>query len=192
MKGWFSLGLDVDLRVAELLTLVQEELGPWLEAQGGSPRWVPSPQLRVPLKVMRGVEEALRPQILSTVGQVTAALVPFKVGLQGVSVLPDARSPRLLAARLSLGGELVTGLHRLLEAKLEGIGLDRDPRPFVAMVPLGRVCTPGPELDLGPLIGSLERLSLGESYVKSVVAWSTQVGSKGVEVEIKGRLPLGR
>lgn len=191
MTEILTLGLDIDLRVAELLALIQEELSPWMEAQGAQPRWIPPTQLRLPLKVMRGVDEALLPQVQHSVDQITGALVPFKISLRGVQILPEPGIPRLLAAQVEMGAELVANLRKVLETRLELLGLPLDPRPFLPLIPLGRILTPEQTLDMSQGVAPLQALDLGTSYVRSLVLWHSDLGPERARTRVLARSVLG-
>ncbi len=192
MKPIVTLALDIDLRMAERLTLVQEELGPWLEAQGALARWRPAPQLRLPLKVIHEMEEALVPLVDEVITEMVAPLVPFKVEFEGLGVLPSPQTPRLLTVRASKGRDLILNLRKLLESRLEALGLPMDSRPFEGDLPLGRLCTPGPAVDLGAATPAMQALDFGESYVRSIMMVQTLKGPRGPLSEVLGRYSLGK
>lgn len=187
-----SLGVDLDLRLAESLALFQEEMEPWVKALGGEARWVPAPSLRLGLKVVGEAEEDLIDQVGQAVGQVAAGLVPFKVSFRGVRAWPSPQVPRLLVAEVDAGAELVVGLRRVLEGQMEALGLGGDGKPFVPGVLLGRVRTPKGRVDLSSGAEAMGRLGFGESYVRGISLVEASLRGRGhEEVSVLRRYRLG-
>ena len=186
------MALDVSLDCVEKLVLVQEELEPWLLERRAKVRWMEAPAMHVGLKVLRRVDASLVANISDVVSGVTSNLVPFKVSVKGIHALPSADVPRLLMAHLELGQDLVEGLRQVIEAHLDRIGVQPDPRPYRPVIVLGRVLTPKCRVDVTDGIAQLRELDMGASYIRNVTLFGTVLRGRSPHTEVLRRFPLGR
>jgi RNA 2',3'-cyclic 3'-phosphodiesterase len=66
----------------------------------------------------------------------------FHVAVGGVGAFPRSGPPRVVWLGLREGGEALSALHDEFEARLTGLGVEREDRPFRAHLTLGRVKAP--------------------------------------------------
>jgi 2'-5' RNA ligase len=167
---------------------MQEELAPWFEQHGVKPKWTKPESLRVGIHSLDGVDDAMINGICETVAKITTNLVPFKVSVTGLSCLPESQ-PRILAAKVAMGSELVVGLQKVLESHLDKLGIAKDDRGFEPMVVVGRLLTPrqAPSLPTTEL-GSFP---FGESVVESVILLRHELLPRRVNTTVVRRFSLG-
>jgi len=66
------------------------------------------------------------------------AMAPFGVGFGGVGAFPPRGAPLVLWLGIADGAPAVVELHQILAARLEQVGMSREPRPFHPHLTLGR------------------------------------------------------
>lgn len=186
------LAFDVSLETVEQMVLLQEDLDGEIRAQGGVPRWVPAPELRVALRYFPVLDRALQTRVEETIEKIAGALVPFRVTMRGLRAWPSAARPRLLEVGLGAEAELVEGLYRVFQLHLGRLGLSADPRPFQPGVRVGRVLTPSDPVALEALVRSFSETDFGGSYVRDLMLCRGSLGRRGPSWEVVRRFSLGQ
>lgn len=182
-----SLALDVSLECVEKLAVMQEELDPWIEQQGGRSEWTRAADVRLTLVNFDDHDDVLLMGIGEAVAKVTSNLVPFKISVQGLRCLPEDR-PRVVVADVHHGKELVDGLRKVICVHLEKLGIAQDDRVYRPAVSLGRIASAGSPASLNSDLGEHE---FGDSYVRSVLLLRHELLPRGASTTVIRRFPLG-
>jgi 2'-5' RNA ligase len=98
---------------------------------------------------------------------------------KGVGVFPGIKRPRIVWVGLSGQLESLVDLQRQLEERLEGLGFEKDKRPFKGHLTLGRVKG---RLDPKQLGGALKRYGGFTSetfYAENVVLYKSELKPTG-------------
>ena len=116
-----------------------------------------------------------------------ARLAPFSLRLRGAGAFPDPRRPRVVWVGVEPAPALIS-LHGAIEAALEGVGVERDSRPFRPHVTVGRVRGAG---SATAMTAEIQRVRLDiASGVDGVVLVRSHVGPGGAHHRELGRYPL--
>ena len=187
----YSIAFDLSLDTVENIVLAQEDLDERLSEVDAEFVWNDPTLIRVPLKVMRGLDEAMIERVQESVELVANALVPFKVSVGGLLVLPSPSQPRLVCAPIDGGIDLVKGLQKVLDIHLERIGIPLDSREYRAWALAGRVRSEGGVVDLGPLISELLEEGFGDSFVTHIAIFEGSIDRFGEKWSVNRRFRLG-
>jgi len=109
----------------------------------GSVRWVPEANLHLTLKFLGEVDEGRVARLARGLSGLLAAWPVMPARLHdGVVLFPEARHPRVVAARV-MGGDALLHLADRMERWAEKEGVTREKRRFIPHVTLGRVRNAG-------------------------------------------------
>lgn len=183
-----SLALDVSLDCVEKLALMQEEISPWLEQHGARPAWADAAAMRVGLVSLDAVDDAMLMGIADSVERVTTNLVPFRISVRGLRCVPET-GPRVVLAPITMGGELVDGLRKVIGTHLEKLGLAAEDREFIPSVFVGRLLAPSGRA--GALPAEMGAYDFGDSQVRSVVLLRHELTAREATTLVYKRFPLG-
>ena len=101
-------------------------------------RWENVDKLHVTLKFLGSVENAKAPEIGSIIGGLSRLYTPFETAFSGAGGFPDLKHPRVIYVGLSANPGL-SSLQASIEEALEPLGFEREGRPFIPHVTIGRV-----------------------------------------------------
>jgi len=130
----------IDLTESARATLVgtQARLARELSRHGDSLlRLVKPDQLHVTLVFLGEVTDQLVPSVVDAVSA-DISMAPFRVVLRGIGVFPHRGPHRVLWIGVAEGVRSVVDLYAVLVARLAGVGIRSDPRPFAPHLTLGR------------------------------------------------------
>lgn len=101
-------------------------------------RWEKAEKLHVTLKFLGSVEDTKAPEIGSIIGELCRPYTPFETAVSGAGGFPDLKHPRVIYVGLS-GNPGLLSLQASIEEALEPLGFEREARPFIPHVTIGRV-----------------------------------------------------
>ncbi|MBI2856216.1 MAG: RNA 2',3'-cyclic phosphodiesterase [Chloroflexi bacterium] len=110
-------------------------------------RWVRPEGVHLTLKFLGSIPADSVEPVSQAMGRCVASATPFDLSLRDLGAFPSLRDPRVVW--VGLGGDLepLLSLHAALESELEGLGFERERRPFNPHLTLGRMRegTPTPQ-----------------------------------------------
>ncbi len=102
----------------------------------------------------------------------------FRLSVAGLGAFPPSGPPRVFWLGLGEGADRLARLHDEVEARLEGLGFEREDRPFRAHLTLGRV-----KGRLGPearrLLASVPPEDVGTLSVARVTLFESRLSPRG-------------
>lgn len=105
----------------------------------GEVRWVPrAANVHLTLKFLGAVDEGRLEEIAAALDAVRARHAPFNAETSGFGAFPSPRRARVLWAGIGAGAENLGALAADVEGSLEGLGFERETRPYAPHLTLGR------------------------------------------------------
>jgi 2'-5' RNA ligase len=102
----------------------------------------------------------------------------FRLAVGGSGVFPRSGPPRVIWLGITEGAEALARLHDEIEARLEGLGLERDTRPFRAHLTLGRV-----KAAIGPAtrqaVAAMRSDTVGTCEIGDVTLFDRELSPRG-------------
>jgi 2'-5' RNA ligase len=136
MRLFFAVPVSplVGSLVAERIASLEIVNPPW--------RWIPKENYHLTLKFLGDVDAQLLPALGDAARQVAARVDPFHLAFSDFGAFPSLRRPRVIFFGIEVGWEPLQSLASSIEGAVEGLGFDRERRPFRAHLTLARIKRP--------------------------------------------------
>lgn len=184
------VALDLAIPVVENLVLLQEDLHEPLEALGLTPRWTDAANIHLTLRFLGAVDDALVHRIRDKLREACDESPLFDLRTRGTGAFPGTDCPRILWAGVGEGGDALEALRARVEAGLDDLGLEGDPRPFHPHITLGRMRTEGNRADVGAALAPYSETEFGVTQVKDIALMQSQLHPKGAIYKVVERFAL--
>ena len=103
------------------------------------PSWVNSDNIHITLKFLGNVDESRIGEIKESMNLIAARAAPFTLSAAGLGVFPNRRQPRILWVGITEGKDILVALQKEIERKFEGLGFEREQRPFHPHLTIARL-----------------------------------------------------
>ena len=152
---------------------------------GGEVRWVPAANVHLTLKFLGNVAAEDQEQVKLALDAVATRHAPFEVTPSGFGAFPSGRRARILWAGVGEGSERLRALAHEIEDRLAPLGFEREDRPYVPHLTLGRARRRPVRFDQAGVPAPHHRFAVpGIQLVQSVT------GASGPTYPILATLPL--
>ncbi len=188
---YFTIGIEPDIKLAERLTFIQEDLGKIIESRQARVRWTSPEWLYFPIRFLGQMEDTEIPEICRHIEAAVHAIKPFTISTAGIEAYPNPACPRIISVLLQQGEEQLTALRAALDASFSMSHLRGDSRAFKPSITLGRVSTPNGKIDLTDCIDAIGDLNFGLTDINEVVLYSADLLYSGPEYNVISRHQLG-
>ena len=134
MRTFIALDLDSEIkaRLSDLLRRLR-----WRGPKGVS--WARESGLHITFKFLGEIDEARAARVAETMQAAAAAVPDFALRVRGTGAFPPPPRPQRVLWVGTNEQAAVLDLQARLEVGLEGLGFDRESRPFHPHLTLGRV-----------------------------------------------------
>jgi RNA 2',3'-cyclic 3'-phosphodiesterase len=147
------------------------------QAPAARVRWVDPERLHVTLQFMGEVPQTVAERIRVAL-EPPLPMVPFDVVFSGIGVFPARGAPRVVWAGVGHGGDGLRAVNAAVVARLGGVGLAAEGRPFAPHLTLGRVRRPQ-GLRAAPLCEGLSGVELGSERVEAITLMESRLSPRG-------------
>jgi 2'-5' RNA ligase len=106
---------------------------------GDKVRWARPEKVHLTLKFLGDTQEEVLNDLCAALEETCRHHAPFDVGLTGLGAFPSARRARILWASVGAGSERLCSLATDVDAAFAPLGFEREGRPYVPHLTLGRV-----------------------------------------------------
>jgi len=186
-----TLGIEPDLKLAERLTFIQEDLGKIIESRHARVRWTRPEWLYFPIKFLGQIEESDVPEVCRLIESAVHKVKPFMISTAGLEAYPSAACPRIISVSMRQGVEALEELRETLEQSFMMSTLRMDNRPFKPQIMLGRISTPTEKVDLTDCMQAIGDLNFGYSEIREIVMYGADLLYSGAEYNVISRHNLG-
>jgi RNA 2',3'-cyclic 3'-phosphodiesterase len=143
-------------------------------------KWVAFQNLHITLQFLGDVPEEETATIGRAIADAAAAVAPFELHLRGAGAFPHLGRPRTFWLGCEKGEAQLSDLQRRIEAALSKIGHRPEGRRFQAHLTIGRARGGGPAMgDLGQLFREYAEHTIGQTNVRQITLFSSQLGPQG-------------
>lgn len=184
------IAVEIDLKLVERLTLVQEDLGKIIEARGAAVRWTSPENMHLTLKFLGSHDAALIPELGKYIDDAVKGFAPFSMNTAFLGAFPSPDCPRVLYASTDQGVEKLLQLRTRLEEVLAMYQFAPEARVFMPHITLGRIKTQDKKLHFGDAINALKDLNFGASNIYELVLFGSTFSSRGAQYTVLSRHPL--
>ena len=102
-------------------------------------KWIAPENIHLTLKFVGNIEEDILPDLNKIIGDAASRASPFKMNIEKVGAFPTIKRPRVIFVCAQEKGDNLLKIHESINANLEKLSIEKDPRKFVGHVTLGRV-----------------------------------------------------
>ncbi|MEM7783884.1 MAG: RNA 2',3'-cyclic phosphodiesterase [Planctomycetota bacterium] len=129
------IGVKASQRVSSNVSRVATRL----ESTGVEYNWVLPENLHVTLNYVGDVIDVEVPELCKLVKNVVQKFEPFELSLRGVSAFPEVEQPRIIWIGVDEGREAMHEIYGDLADELHQWGVNRERKPYVPHMTIGRV-----------------------------------------------------
>jgi RNA 2',3'-cyclic 3'-phosphodiesterase len=151
--------------------------------------WVAPDKMHLTLRFIGEADPATGKELVRRVA-VPFATPAFRLAVGGVGAFPRQGPPRVIWLGIPEGAEALARIHDEIEARLDGLGIEREDRPFRAHLTLGRV-----KAMLRPAarqaLASIRAADVGTCDVHEVTLFESLLSPRGATYTALARGPLG-
>lgn len=137
-------------------------------------RWARPENVHLTLKFLGDVREEALDGLSAALGEICAGHTPFDAALAGLGAFPSARRARVLWAGVGAGSDRLRSLAADIDAALAPLGFEREKRPYIPHLTLGRVRGQPASFDLP---SSIEDLGFRVRHVELMESALTAEGA---------------
>ena len=172
LRAFIAVGLSEETRAA--LAEVQSEL----RRVQADVKWVAVESIHITLKFLGWVDDAMLEKI-KAVAASCAAGGAFSYTVNGLGSFPPGRKPRVVWAGVTDGAARLIALAQKLDAALEPLGFEKENRPFVPHLTIGRVRSPRKAELLAPAIEHHASTMFGTCEVSELILFESKLSPRG-------------
>lgn len=190
MKSEFShlfIGIELDIKLVERLTLVQEDLGRIIKARNADVRWVKPELIHLTLCFLGERDDSEVPDIKRALDAVAPTFPCFPVTTAQLGAFPNPKMPRILFTHVYEESGVLDHLKKKIDDEMEKLLIPLDKRPYLPHITLGRVRTPGVRLDFSDAIKAIGDLNFGTSDIFEVVLFGSSLHPSGPKYSVISR-----
>jgi len=140
---------------------------------------------------VRFIGEADQRTVKELVQRIAAPLdePSFRLAVAGLGAFPRSGPPRVIWLGITEGAEALARLHDEVEARIDGLGLQREERPFRAHLTLGRVKAPI-GLAARQAVAAVRADAIGDCEIREVTLFESRLSPRGASYTAlaRGRL----
>jgi RNA 2',3'-cyclic 3'-phosphodiesterase len=150
--------------------------------------WVAPDKMHLTLRFIGEASSATAKELARRVAE-PFGTPAFRLAIDGIGAFPRTGPPRVIWLGITEGAESLAQVHGEIESRLEGLGIEREDRPFRAHLTLGRVRAP-----VGPAarraLASIRAAEIGSCEVREVTLFESQLSPRGAVYTVlaRGRL----
>lgn len=186
-----SIRTFIAVRASQRVTANVARVVSRLSAVSDQYRWVLPENLHVTLNFVGDVRDVEVPELCQLVRQTVAPLASFDLSLHGVGGFPDAQQPRVVWMGVDEGEAALREMYLALQDQLHLWGINKDRKPYVPHMTLGRVKRAGRwSEDLLQTMHRLRRHDGGSCHVSEVTVFSSFLDRGGPSYTPMARIPL--
>ncbi len=129
------IAFELPKNIISSISKVQEGI----RSYGLKARWVCPENIHVTLKFLGNIKEADIEKIGGVIFESAKEYAPISLTAKGIGVFPGIKRPRVIWVGIRGETDLLVGLQKRLDEKLETIGFQPENRPFKGHLTLARI-----------------------------------------------------
>lgn len=175
MRLFIAVELDEAIRknAAAIGERLAAALGP---AARHGVSWVAPANMHLTVRFLGEVREAVAEELRGRLSR-PLRTPAFRLSVSGLGAFPPSGPPRVFWLGLTEGAQDLALVHDEVEERLEGLGFEKEDRPFRAHLTLARVKAP-----LGPVrqvLASIGQADAGSCTVSQVTLFQSRLSPRG-------------
>lgn len=169
------IAIDISDSIREALAQIQSHL----RYSGADVKWVEPGNIHLTLKFLGEISEEKCEIVKRVLDGITGSAKSFEATIKDVGAFPSANSPRVVWVGLDKGAGEARAIAEKIDDALSKIGFEKESRPFVAHLTIGRVRTPKNKEALKEKMATCQLPSAKPHLVTSIVLFQSTLTPKG-------------
>ncbi len=183
------IAIELSIDLSHRLIRFQERFGEEIEDENYSISFTRPADIHSTLVFIGDVPNELLVVISEILKKLATSLYPFEVGASGIDAFPKASEAKILWAGFDKKStELLTLIKRAIEKELAEIGIEKEAKPFVPHLTLGRLKSMTP-VDLGAVKDLAP--DFGSTLVRELILFESRSNAQGYSNHVLDRFRLG-
>ena len=181
----------IAVNASQRVTSNVARLIPRLDSSQAGYRWVDNENLVVQLNAVGDVRDTELPELLRLIKETVEPFPRFELSMQGVSGFPSATEPRVIWIGVDEGADSLKSIYDALAGSLHHWGVNRERKPYVPHMTLGRLDRSGQWND--DLLETMHRLRSHDSgfcTVNEICVYSSFQDRSGLTYTPMSRIKL--
>ena len=181
----------IAVNASQRVTSNVARLIPRLDSSQAGYRWVDNENLVVQLNAVGDVRDTELPELLRLIKETVEPFPRFELSMQGVSGFPSATEPRVIWIGVDEGADSLKSIYDALADSLHHWGVNRERKPYVPHMTLGRLDRSGQWND--DLLETMYRLRSHDSgfcTVNEICVYSSFQDRSGLTYTPMSRIKL--
>jgi len=133
MRAFIAIPLDEEAH--KELSILQERL----RKANADIKWVKPSNIHLTLKFLGEIENRQAEEIIARLQDITKSQRPFYMHISNIGAFPRPSYPRVVWSGIDEGKDESANLQKLVEETMSKLGFEKEQRPFMGHLTLGRV-----------------------------------------------------
>ena len=142
-------------------------------------RWMHTEHMHLTLRFLGDVDDNRIPAVCKALDEAGTQCRPFDITVKGAGCFPPSGGPRVVWAGVENPDGGLQACYQAVETALDGVGFDREGRPFSPHLTVGRIRSPGSARGLRESVAALSDVAGGELQVAELVFFSSELRRHG-------------
>lgn len=181
------IAIDFDSAVNERIISILPTLKRNAASFGTDIRWTRPGTLHLTLKFLGETEEEKISEIVEVLTRLVTTKKSFSIAVKGAGAFPAEHSARVIWIGINDADQNLIKIAEAAEAALVPLGFARENRTFSPHLTVGRLRAPR---GVGKILSSIKEISFGESIVRDLVLYESQLKPSGAEYHALKRFTL--
>ncbi len=169
------IAIELPEEIIYTISKVQEEI----KSYGLKIRWVRPENIHLTLKFLGDIQEADTEKVARAVSESVTGYHPISIAVKGIGVFPGIKRPRVIWLGISKQLDLLTGLQKTLDEKLEAIGFPKEKRPFRGHLTLGRIKDKIDPKRLNDVLKEFNKFESEHFFADRIILYKSELKPKG-------------
>jgi 2'-5' RNA ligase len=118
------------------------ELQALLKKAGADVKWIEPENIHLTLKFLGEIDEDKSAKVAAAIEDIAKKSKQFRMSLASLGAFPRIEFPRIIWVGIDKGDKEITELAKVLEEKIEKLGIPKEERRFSSHITIGRVRSP--------------------------------------------------
>jgi 2'-5' RNA ligase len=169
------IAIELPEKILYTIGKVQEKV----KSYGFKIRWVRTENIHLTLKFLGNIKETDTEKIAKAMFESVKGCGPILLAVKGIGVFPGIKRPRVIWLGISKQLDLLTGLQKTLDQKLETMGFPKEKRPFKGHLTLGRTKSKIDPKTLHDVLTEFTQFESEHFFADRIILYKSELKPKG-------------
>ena len=184
------IAIELDSFIRDNLLALGKQLQTELWGYDKGIKWVKAENLHLTVKFLGDIDDNKIISVCQACDEAVKDLSIFDIEVDNAGYFPPKASARVIWAGITQGADKLTELFSSIEDKLEGLGFDRENKPFSPHITLARIKNSENGRKAASIIDNLQTHPFGIQPVDAITLFSSNMSANGPVYDVVHRAEL--